>query len=73
MNTGKMNSIRKEIIPKVIANENGNIIAFEIKGWSNNSSLNFVTFFSGLIFNIYINCTKLSLMSICHEIKKIIN
>jgi len=32
MNTGIINSIRKEIIPKVIVNENGNIIAFEIKG-----------------------------------------
>ena len=29
---GTINSTIKDIIPKVIANENGNIIAFEIKG-----------------------------------------
>ena len=68
MNTGKMNSINKEIIPKVIASENGNIIAFEIKGWSNNSSLNFVMFFSSLNL-VYTKCAKPYLMSMCHIIR----
>ena len=64
--------MKKEIIPKVTTSANGNIIAFEIKGWSNNSSLNFVIFFS--LFNqVYTKCTRLNLMSICHEIKNIIN